>query len=189
MTEPSAAVPEPPGSAPRSDDRSPAAIASLIDRFAGGGALLVYAVADLTTELERARPGPGAWSIAELVGHLVDSDLVGCDRMKRVIAEDNPTLLAYDETAWVARLRSDEMPIEEGVNLFVANRHWMARVLRGCAPADFARAGHHSERGRETLAELLSDYISHLDYHLRFLYGKRANLGTAIQPRYSYPIV
>ena len=158
---------------------------SLIDRFAAGGALLIYAVDAITAEQARARPGPGTWSIAELVAHLVDSDLVGSDRMKRVIAEDEPTLLAYDETAWIQRLRSHEMPVGESVSLFAANRQWMARVLRGCAEADFARAGQHSERGRLTLAELVAGYVTHLDHHLRFLYGKRANLGIAIQPRYS----
>jgi hypothetical protein len=30
--------------------------------------------------------------------------------------------------------------------------------------------------------------VNHLDHHLRFLYAKRANLGVAIQPRYTYPI-
>jgi hypothetical protein len=161
---------------------------SLIDRFAAGGAVLVYAAGGLTPEQEQARPGPGQWSIAELVAHLVDSDSVGCDRMKRVIAEDEPALLAYDETAWIQKLRSHEMPVEEGVNLFAANRRWMTCVLRGCTEADFARAGNHSENGRMTLAELLAGYVTHLDHHLRFLYGKRANLGVALQPRYTYPI-
>jgi uncharacterized damage-inducible protein DinB len=163
------------------------ALESLIDRFAAGASVLVYAAGNLTPEQERAHPGPGDWSIAELVAHLVDSDLVGSDRMKRVIAESEPTLLAYDETAWVKRLRSQEMPVEEAVNLFAANRHWMTRVLRGCAEGDFARAGQHSERGRMTLAGLLTTYVNHLDHHLRFLYAKRANLGVALQPRYTYP--
>jgi hypothetical protein len=162
---------------------------SLIDRFAAGGPVLVYATAGLSREQEQARPGPGDWSIAELVAHLVDSDLVACERMKRVIAETEPTLIAMDETAWVKRLRSHEMPVEEGVNLFAANRHWVTRVLRGCVESDFARSGHHTERGRMTLAELVTTYVNHLDHHLSFLYSKRANLGTAVQPRYSYPIV
>src|SRR5271167_2130653 len=113
------------------------ALEELIDRYAAGEAALIYAASGLSHELEIARPGPGAWSIAELVAHLVDSDLVGCDRMKRVIAEDEPTLLNYDETAWISRLRSNEMPVEEGVNLFAANRRWMSRVLHGCVAADF----------------------------------------------------
>jgi hypothetical protein len=160
---------------------------SLIDRFAAGGAVLVYAADGLTLEQEHARPGPGDWSIAELVGHLVDTDLVACDRMKRVIADSNPLLVAFDETAWIKRLGTHEMPVEEGVNLFVANRRWMTRILRRCSNDDFARAGQHSELGRMTLAELLTTYVHHLDHHLRFLYGKRANLGTALEPRYSYP--
>jgi len=163
------------------------AIENLIDRYAAGGPLLVYAAGGLTLEQETERTGPGTWSIAELVGHLVDSDLVGCDRMKRVIAEPHPILLAYDETAWVERLKSHAMRVEEGVNLFAASRHWMTQVLRGCDEADFGRTGEHTERGRVTLAELLTGYVNHLDHHLRFLYGKRANLGAALLPKYSYP--
>ncbi len=164
------------------------ALKELIDRFAAGEAVLVYAASGLAHELEIARPGPGAWSIAELAAHLADSDLVDSDRMKRVIAEDEPALLAYDESGWISRLRSNEMPVEEAVNLFAANRQWMTHVLRGCVEADFGRAGQHSERGRMTLAELVAANTTHLDHHLRFLYGKRANLGAALQPRYTYPI-
>jgi hypothetical protein len=164
------------------------ALEGLIDRYATGGVVLVYAVSGLTRDQELAHPGDGAgkWTIAQLVAHLVDSDLVGADRIKRVIAEPEPTLLAYDENAWVERLRSGEMSVEEGVYLFAANRRWIATVLKGCPEADFSRAGNHTERGRQTLAELISGYANHLDHHLRFLYAKRANLGAAVQPRYSY---
>lgn len=157
----------------------------LVDRFAAGGPLLAYAVADLPREQEQARPGPGEWSVAELVAHLLDADLVLSDRMKRVIAEDNPPLLAFDENAWIRRLGSQEMPVEEAVNLFVANRQWMARVLRKCAEGDFARPGQHSVAGRKTLADLVTGAANHLDGHLKFLYGKRKNLGKAVEERYS----
>jgi hypothetical protein len=177
---------EPTEAASGHGDRAADSIESLINHFAAGGAVLVYAVAGLSPDHEQARIGPGTWSIAEIVAHLVDSDLVGCERMKRVIAEEYPTLMAYDETAWISRLRSAEMPLEEGVNLFAANRRWMTHILKGCSPSDFARAGNHTENGRETLADLLAGYVSHLDHHLKFLYGKRGNLGTAVQPRYSY---
>jgi hypothetical protein len=163
------------------------ALESLIDRYSNGGTLLVYAAGGLTLEQERARPGPGAWSIAELVAHLADSDLVAANRMKWVLAEPEPGLLNMEETAWVERLRYQEIPVEEAVNLFAANRHWMTRILRGCSEAEFARAGHHSVRGRVTLAELVTTYVNHLDHHLRYLYAKRANLGVSLEPRYSDP--
>jgi len=157
----------------------------LIDRYAAGGPVLVYATSGLSSEHERARPGPGAWSLAQLAAHLLDTDLVLAERMKRVIAEEDPVLQAFDENAWVERLGAEAMRVEEAVNLFTANRHWMTQVLRRCSEDDFGRAGRHSEAGRQTLAELVARVTSHLDHHLRFLYAKRANLGVAIPPRYT----
>jgi uncharacterized damage-inducible protein DinB len=140
-----------------------------ISRYAAGGPLLAYAASGLSVEQERARPGPGAWSIAELVAHLVDTDLVLADRMKRLIAEDAPTLLAFDENCWIDRLGSNEM----------------ARVLKRLAPEDFARAGTHSQAGRQTLADVVVKASNHLDHHLKFLYAKRGNLGMSVYPRYT----
>ncbi len=157
----------------------------VIDRYEFGSELLRFAAQCLTPEQEQARPGPGAWSIAELVAHMVDSDSVGIERMKRVIAEDNPTLQAYDENLWIAKLDSQSMPVAEAVALFTANRAWMTRILRKCVESDFARSGNHTEDGPKTLAKLLVGYVSHLDYHLKFLYAKRANLGVSLYPRYS----
>lgn len=157
----------------------------LVDRYAVGGNLLKYAAADIAPDHARARPGPGAWSLAELAVHLLDSDLVASDRMKRVIAEENPTLYAYDENAWTERLQANDLPIDEAASLFAANRAWTARILKNCSEADFGRSGMHTEAGRQTLAELVTKYVSHLDHHLKFLYMKRANLGIAVPPRYA----
>ena len=159
--------------------------ADVIDRYERGGRLLALAVAGVSPEQARERVKPGTWSITELVAHMVDSDGVGIERMKRVIAEENPTLQAYDENAWIARLDSNAMPVDEAVSLFTANRKWMARILRNCSEADFARVGQHTEDGPKSLANLLAGYISHLDGHLRFLFGKRGTLGTFIAPHYS----
>ncbi len=164
------------------------ALSSVIDRYAIGSSVLAYALDGLSDEQARARPGPGTWSIAELAAHLADSDLVIADRIKRVIAEDNPLLTAFDENAWIDRLFPNEAPLADSLAIFEANRRWTGRILRRSVEADFARAGRHDQNGRVTLAELLVGCVNHLDHHLRFLYGKRANLGTAVQPRYSYPI-
>ena len=157
----------------------------VLDRFAEGGPLLVQATSGLSPEQWREHPIPGTWSVAELVAHLLDCDLVFADRMKRIIAEESPTLQAFDEGAWIARLDSDAMPVDEAAALFAANRKWMARILKARDDADFARAGIHSEKGRQTLAEVLAYATNHLDHHLRFLYAKRAKMGVAIYPRYT----
>lgn len=160
-------------------------LTAVLNRYDAGGPILSYAVSGLGDDQKVIRPGPGAWSIAELVAHLVDADLVIADRMKRVIAENSPMLLAFDQDAWVARLDSASMPVGEGVDLFTVNRCWMSRILHRREADDFARVGIHTEAGRRTLAELIVGACHHLDHHLKFLYAKRANLGTAVYPRYS----
>ncbi len=157
----------------------------ILDRYADGALILGQAVAGLTREQTLARPGPGDWSIAELAAHLVDSDLVYGDRIKRVIAEANPTLQNLPEDVWMAGLNSAQMPVEDAAALFAANRVWVVRILRGLDDAAFARAGTHTELGRQTLAEIVVKAVHHLDHHLKFLYAKRAKLGVAIYPRYT----
>ena len=157
----------------------------VIQRFANGGPLLVYATAEIPEDKADVRIGPGEWTLRELINHLVDSDLVGAERMKRVIAEENPTLLNYDENAWAQRLDYANAPVEEAVGLFLANRKWMTRILKTLPDEAFARKGMHSVAGSVTLAGLVAKYIGHLDHHLRFLYGKRSNLGIAVPPRYT----
>jgi uncharacterized damage-inducible protein DinB len=160
-------------------------IKPILDRFEAGGPILVQAVAGLTPEQARDHPIEGTWSIAELAAHLLDCDLVFTDRMKRIIAEDSPKLEAFDESAWIVRLDSNAMPVEEAAALFAANRSWMTRILRAREESDFARPGTHSEKGRMTLAEVLVYATNHLDHHLKFLYAKRAKLGVATYPRYT----
>ena len=157
----------------------------VLDRFADGGPLLVQATSGLSPEQWREHPIPGTWSVAELVAHLLDCDLVFADRMKRIIAEDSPTLQAFDEQAWITGLVSNAAPVDEAAAFFAANRKWMARILKAQDDSSFARIGMHSEKGRQTLAEVLVYATNHLDHHLRFLYAKRAKMGVAIYPRYT----
>jgi len=158
---------------------------SSVEQYARGIGLIDYAIKGLTPDELKRHPGPGDWSVAQVVVHLMDSDLVGADRMKRVIAEENPVLLAYDENKWAKHLMYEEQPLETATSLFDLNRRQMALVLSRLDAAVFSRSGRHTERGVETLAQLVDDYAEHLDHHLRFIYEKRQQMGCAIPARYS----
>src|SRR5579863_2674607 len=49
-------------------------------------------------------PAPGKWSIRQIVAHLADCELVFAHRMRQVLAEENPTLVAFDQEAWARNL-------------------------------------------------------------------------------------
>jgi len=149
----------------------------LIEQYAAGGEKLRQAVVGLSREDLVARPGPGAWSIQELVIHVVDSDFVGMDRMKRVIAEEDPTLIGFDETLWIAHHFPHDQSLDDALTLFEAGRRQMVRVLVKLPEDAFTRTGIHNERGPLTLENLLRTFVEHLDHHLKFLYEKRERLG------------
>lgn len=149
----------------------------LIDVYESGGATLRDAVAGLSGDDLKARPGPGTWSIQEVIIHLADSDAIAIDRMKRILSEDNPPLLYADETAYVERLFTHDQSLDDALTLFEVGRRQFARVLRKLPAEAFERVGTHNRRGKVSLAEMVRGYIDHVDHHLKFVREKRARLG------------
>jgi hypothetical protein len=154
----------------------------LIEEFEACGPRLRHAVAGLSLEDLTARPGPGDWSILELVIHLTDSDCIAIDRMKRMLIEDDPPLLYADETAYVRRLASHEQSLQDALTLFEVGRRQFACVLRALPDEAFDRRGTHNRRGVQTVGGTVKDYIAHVDHHLAFLLEKRARLGKPLGP-------
>jgi hypothetical protein len=150
---------------------------ALIESYLDSLPKLRRAVADLAPEALRARPVPGKLSALEVVCHLVDSEQAWCHRMKRVIAEDRPLLIGYDETRFTAGLPYHEADLEEELVLLEGMRRQMARILRGLPEAAWSRTGVHSERGLITLEEMLRAEAEHVPHHLAHIVEKRKALG------------
>jgi hypothetical protein len=153
----------------------------VIDRYAAGGEKIALAIRGLTAEDMASIPAPdsnvGKWSIQQVVLHLADAEQVHADRMKRIISEENPTLLAFDENKWAAALHYDRQSAQDAVHLIELTRKAMATTLRHLPDAAFNRAGTHSETGRKTLADILTSAVNHLEHHLGFIHKKRAAMG------------
>jgi uncharacterized damage-inducible protein DinB len=150
---------------------------ALIDQYEKGGDDLKMAVRGLDRQDLLAFPVSGRWSIQQLVIHLLDSDLILADRMKCVIAEENPKLMAFDENRFVKFLHYDEQSIDDAVTIFGLNRRNFAKVLKELPDSSFDRVGTHSERGQMKLSDLLAGTVNHLKHHLKFLVEKREKLG------------
>ncbi len=153
----------------------------LLDQYEAGGEKLAQAIRGLTREDLLAVPAPdanvGKWSIQQVVIHCMDSDLIATDRLKRMIAEDNPTLIGYDENKFVRNLLYDEQPAELAVQIVDLNRKLFANVLRKLPESAWSRKGTHNERGPMTVGGYLDAVVKHLDHHIHFIHAKRAKMG------------
>jgi uncharacterized damage-inducible protein DinB len=154
----------------------------LIDAYLDSLPRLRRAVADLSPEQLRSRPVPGKWSTLEVVCHLVDSEQAWCHRLKRVIAEDRPLLIGYDESRFTAALPYHEAGLEEELALLEGMRRQMARTLRAQPESAWSRTGVHSERGLVTLAEMLQAEADHVPHHLAQILEKRKAMGLPDEP-------
>jgi hypothetical protein len=153
--------------------------ADLLDQYAEGPAILRGAVDQVERDKLRVRPIPGRWSTLEVVCHLSDAEAVYAERMKRVLAEDEPPLRGFDPDIWGPRLAYHQRDVEEELRLIELVRGQMLRILRPLPPEDFQRRGIHSEDGPMTLETLLRRITGHVPHHVRFIEEKRASLASS----------
>ena len=154
-------------------------IKQAIERFAAGADAPARAIKGLSKDDLQAFPVPGTWSIQQVIVHLMDSDLIGCDRMKRIATMERPLLIGYDENAFMRTLHPERVDAAAAAEVFRLNRVLTADVLRSLPEDAFARWGVHNEKGKVTLSEMISGYADHLDHHLRFVTEKKKRLGKA----------
>jgi hypothetical protein len=148
-----------------------------IDQFEAGGAKVKAAIAGLSSEELQAFPVPGTWSIQQIVIHLQDADAVAVDRMKRIIAEENPLLIGFDENLYTRNLFYPEQSATDAAELLDLTRKQFARILKRLPDSAWTRTGVHNQRGMLTLCGMLEMYVKHLEHHLKFANEKRAKLG------------
>jgi uncharacterized damage-inducible protein DinB len=134
-------------------------------------------VAGMTAEQLDARPIPGKWSTKHVICHLADFEPVYVDRMKRVIAENEPTMFSGDPDLFAARLAYDQRDVAAELDFIALGRKHMGSILRSLKPDDFQRKGIHSEAGPITLEKLLTNITNHIPHHIKFIDEKRAALG------------
>jgi len=154
---------------------------TLIDRYEAGGEQLAAAIRGLSRADLLAEPPAGKdvgkWTIQQVVIHLMDADGIGADRIKRLIAEDQPHVFGYNENRYVERLFYNEQSAGDAVTIFDLTRKTFAAVLRKQPDEVFDRAGTHSETGPITVGSQIKKYVDHLEHHLKFIRAKRAAMG------------
>src|SRR6266446_8194014 len=144
-------------------------LAEDLERFRRGAELLATVLTGAAGEEVDYIPAPGKWSIRQILAHVADSELVGAHRLRMVIAEDNPTLTAFDQDAWTKNLDYARRKPTQSLETFRRLRAENYELLKDLPESAFERAGMHTESGRQTLRRLLEGYTDHAESHARQL--------------------
>ncbi|HSB60253.1 MAG TPA: DinB family protein [Vicinamibacteria bacterium] len=139
----------------------------LIARYAAGPERLRAALAKVPEEARKWPPGPGRWTVHEVVCHCADSETNGALRIRYLLVEKDPLIVGYDQDAWAARLDYHAHPLEAALATVEAVRANTAPLLRRLPAEAWSRVGRHSESGSYGAEDWLRIYAEHLEKHSR----------------------
>ncbi len=129
--------------------------------------VLEEVVATMEPDALGVREGENKWSVAIVLQHLADSELVWGWRLRVVLAEDRPPLTGYDQDRWVDRLLYAKCDPADALQMFSVLRRSHLCLLDNIGPEDRQRVGVHAERGEESVEHMIRLYAGHDLVHRR----------------------
>lgn len=141
-------------------------VKALIEEYGRGYEMLREAVEGLTEEALRFQAAPDKWSIHQILIHIADSDLVSTQRLKKVLAEEEPLLMSWEQDAWAKGLEYEKLDREQHLLLFQLLRAHMKPVLDHLTAEQSERMGMYENGERFTFHQMLEYRVKHVRIHL-----------------------
>src|SRR5947209_13307953 len=110
-------------------------------------------------------PSPGKWSIAAIIAHLADCELVFSFRLRQTLAEDHPIIQPFDQEKWAERYAAYDLAA--ALALFSAARYWNVKLLTTVNETDRHLPTTHPERGTMPLWTIVETMAGHDINHLQ----------------------
>jgi hypothetical protein len=156
------------------DDSRIEALSTYTDQLEELAAVFADAAAGDGALLDR-RPAADAWSVSEVLHHLADTELAMSVDLRRLLVEDNPVLLDWDENAYAATMLYDVRPAGDALTLVLATRNLNIRLLASLAPDQWTRTAIDARDGEVDVAAWVAGAAAHLKEHV--LQARRAVIG------------
>jgi tRNA-binding protein len=123
-------------------------------------------IAGRTAEDLHWSTSPARWSIAQIVAHLADAEIVAAYRFRMIVAASGTPLQAFNQDDWAREMHYERRDTHASLALFSAVRRGQLTLTRGLGEDDYECYGMHAERGKESIRHLLSLYAGHDLNHL-----------------------
>jgi hypothetical protein len=123
------------------------------------------------------RSAPGKWSIAEIMAHLADSEIVIAWRLRQILSVNGAPLQAYDQDLWASTFDYAHRDPRQSLESFRVLRESNLALLKAVPRTMWENYGMHQERGKESVEHFVRMVAGHDLNHLRqveaILNGKR----------------
>jgi len=112
------------------------------------------------------RPEPGKWSIAEILAHLADAELVGGWRMRLILGNNGVSIQAFDQNVWAETFGYAKRDPAASLETFRVLRESNLAMLESVPQNLWENYGMHQERGKETITHIVRMFAGHDLNHL-----------------------
>jgi len=109
---------------------------------------------------------PDKWSVAEILAHLADTELLYGFRVRRILEANGAPIQGIDQDAWAGFSDYAKQDPALSLEAFRATRERLVRLLRSLPKKRWTLWGMHSERGKETLTRTVEMLAGHDINHL-----------------------
>ena len=114
----------------------------------------------------RKRPTPDKWSVAEILAHLADTEIVVGWRIRSILAAPGTAIQAFDQDAWAAAGNYAKRDPRKSIEQFRAVREANLALYKSLSPEQWKHFGLHAERGEESLQRILHMMAGHDINHI-----------------------
>ena len=112
------------------------------------------------------RPAPGKWSIAEIMAHLADSEIVIGWRLRQILSTNGVPIQAYDQDRWASTFDYAHRDPRQSLESFRVVRESNLALLKAVPRPTWENYGVHQERGNESIGHLVRMIAGHDLNHL-----------------------
>jgi DinB superfamily len=121
----------------------------------------------VSTAKLKKRPAPDKWSVAEILAHLADGEIVSGYRIRMTLGAPGTAIQAYDQDDWERSGHYAERDPKKSFEQFRVVRETNLALLKLLTPEQWKDYGVHAERGEESIEKLVRMIAGHDVNHVK----------------------
>lgn len=127
--------------------------------------VILRAILQGVTQEQAVNSWDGDWNVVYVVCHLRDLEVAYIERVRMMLAEDNPTFPRVDQTALVIENKYAEADLQTVLGEYEANRRAFIELVSGLSDTQWERGGQHPHFGETTiLTQAINNTLHDMDH-------------------------
>ncbi|TYP74771.1 DinB family protein [Paenibacillus methanolicus] len=127
---------------------------------------LTRAIAGLGEEQLKWKQSETTWSVAEVLAHLADHNIVVSFRIRDILADTKAQLPAFNQDLWVSGQHANDSDVYEILDAFWGLLRYNGQLFRRLGEAEFDKSGINFKGETVRVRDIIRGFAKHVQTHL-----------------------